>query len=352
MDYTEEINSRATGTNMRTREGDLLENKDNVIFDVKGLVHPPDRVVAFPRYFPDKKGKRKRAATFYGKVYSFSERYAFLKERFPHYLVYDKIFDEMLCEVPIQDIEAIYKPTERLQELRASKELDAIENDALGLSTLLKEETKISWSAVGISGSVMVKLHDASSDIDPMVYGTDNCLKVYSVLKNLLKTKKSDIKPYTLKQLRKLFAFRSKDTIVNFESFVQTEARKVLQGKFCQRDYFIRFIKDWNETSEEYGDICYENAGYAKVKATIVDDSESIFTPCVYKIENAQVLEGSQNKVIREIVSFRGRFCEQAKTGESVIAQGKVEHVKDTKRNSEHFRLLLGNKPSDYMILA
>lgn len=55
---------------------------------------------------------------------------------------------------------------------------------------------------------------------------------------------------------------------------------------------------------------------------------------------------------IEEIASFRGRFCEQARNGETVIAQGKVEQVTDRKQNREYFRLLLGNKPSDYMLLA
>ncbi|MGC9345680.1 MAG: hypothetical protein ACP5ER_02660, partial [Candidatus Bathyarchaeales archaeon] len=84
----------------------------------------------------------------------------------------------------------------------------------------------------------------------------------------------------------------------------------------------------------------------------VVDDSESIFTPCVYKISDVRVLEGKKLEPIKEIASFRGRFCEQARIGEVVIAQGKVERVIDDRQNREYFRLLLGNKPSDYMILA
>jgi len=62
-------------------------------------------------------------------------------------------------------------------------------------------------------------------------------------------------------------------------------------------------------------------------------------------------LEGPRVEPIEEIVSFRGRFCEQARKGETVIAQGKVEKVQ-REENREHFRLLLGNKVSDHMILA
>jgi len=60
-------------------------------------------------------------------------------------------------------------------------------------------------------------------------------------------------------------------------------------------------------------------------------------------------LEGMKVPSLREIVSFRGRFCEQAKKGEVIIAQGKIEKV--TERNgTEYFRMILGGKPSDFMI--
>jgi predicted nucleotidyltransferase len=63
-----------------------------------------------------------------------------------------------------------------------------------------------------------------------------------------------------------------------------------------------------------------------------------------------QVLEGVE-KPISEIASFRGRFCEQAENGEVVVAQGKLERMQN-KAGQVRFRLLLGNKPSDFMILA
>jgi predicted nucleotidyltransferase len=76
-----------------------------------------------------------------------------------------------------------------------------------------------------------------------------------------------------------------------------------------------------------------------------------IFTPCCYKIEDVKLLDGTPVQTIEEIVSFRGRFCEQAKNGETVVAQGKVERVQKLGER-EHYRLLLGNKTSDHMILV
>jgi len=336
---------------MRLREGDFIESVENVIFDVKGLVHPPGKVIAFPRFVPDPNGLRRFGSVKYRKVYGIAERFGFLEKTFSSYIVHDSVFDEKLCMVPIENVKRIYSPIARLGEIRKSRNLDELEEVAFECVGLLKENASIPWNKIGISGSILVKLHTSGSDIDPIIYGSKNCRRVYSALQELLKKDRSPFKRYTLKDLETLFDFRSKDTFMSFEDFVAVESRKILQGKFMGKDYFIRFVKDWNEVDEKYGDVCYKNRGYARIEAMVVDDSESIFTPCTYKIDNVKIVEGPKLQPIEEISSFRGRFCEQAKNGETVIAQGKVEHVMNKKQNHEYFRLLLGGKPSDYMIL-
>ena len=336
---------------MKVREGDLIETKAGLIFDVKGLVHPPNKVIAFPRFIPDSSGNRKHDEHKYKKIYSLSKRFEFLEQKFPQYVVYDSIFDEKLCEVPLKDVKYHLKPVDRLRELRYGEELDELEKDALEFFEFLKNCVNVPWTKMGISGSLLVRLHTRGSDIDPIVYGTENCHKVYDALKALQKDSESLLKAYSAEELQELFKFRVKDTKTSFEDFVRTESRKVLQGKFKKRDYFLRFVKDFNEVEARYGAIRYKNVGYAKIKAVVKDDSEAIFTPCSYKIKSVETLEGVRFS-IEEIASFRGRFCEQARTGETVIAQGKVEHVLGNRQNREYFRLLLGNKPSDFMILA
>ncbi len=336
---------------MKAREGDFIETFEDSIFDVKGLVHPSNRVVAFLRYVPDSNGDRERDGMRYRKVYALSERYALLRQAFPQYLVYDPVFNERLCEVPVKAVKQHYQPSHRLRDLCYKDELDEVERIALRFVELLKENAEVPWSKLGISGSIMVRLHTSTSDVDPIVYGSETCHKVYSTLRQMLGDRESLLKPYSLEELKELFDFRSKDTITSFEDFVRTDSRKALQGKFMGRDYFVRFVKDWNEVKEHYGTILYKPVGHAKIKAKVADDSEAIFTPCYYRIENVEILEGPHVAPIEEIVSFRGRFCEQARSGEVVIAQGKVERLQ-REGHREHFRLLLGNKVSDHMILA
>jgi predicted nucleotidyltransferase len=334
---------------MKFREGDFIESRNGLIFDVKGFVHPPDRVVAFIRYFPDLEGERTKKALTYGKVYSLSQRYALLKERFPRYLVYDPVFDETLCEVPTKDVKRRFDPIQKLRRLRQSKSLDAVENSVVQLASLLKERADVPWNKIGITGSVMIDLRNPESDIDLIVYGSENCRKVHGALRDMLAEGDTPLRRYDQDELKRLFDFRSKDTETSFEDFVRTENRKVMQGKFGDGDYFMRFVRDWNEATEHYGQITYKNVGYARVAATIENDAESIFTPCTYGIRNVRILKGSKISRLASIVSFRGRFCEQARKGEKVIAQGKVELVKEA--NRKYHRLLLGNKPQDFITL-
>ena len=336
---------------MKAREGDLIETKAGLIFDVKGLIHPPNKIIAFPRFIPDALGNRKRKNTSYAKVYALSKRFEFLENNFPQYLVRDPVFDERLCEIPFADIKKHYEPVEKLQQLRKSRNPDTLETQALYLVQLLKENANIPWSAIGISGSILAQLHTSNSDIDPIVYGSENCWKAHSALKKLLNNRHGSFRPYNREDLKLLFDFRSKDTAGGFEDFVRTESRKTVQGKFAEIDYFVRFVKDWKEVKEKYGDVQYRNVGYAKIEAIVVDEAEAIFTPCKYEIEKVTVIEGPKLP-ISEIASFRGRFCEQGRAGEKIVAQGKIEHVKDIKRDRKYCRILLGNKPSDFFMLV
>lgn len=333
---------------LRPREGDLIEAFDHTIFDVKGLVHPPGKVIAFIRYVPDPEGDRRRDGETYRKIYPLEERYELLRQRYPHYLVFDDVFDDYLNEVPMELVKHHYDPLQKPVELRNRGDLDEVERQALELLELLKEQSGIPWSSIGITGSILVRLHRPNSDIDPIIYGGKNCSSVYEVLREMLTGERGPLRPYETEDLKRLYKSRVKDTIMPFKDFLRNEKGKLLQGKFGGRDYFIRFVKDWGEVKEGYGDILYRSMGYARVVATVVDASEAIFTPCRYEIDEVRVVEGRRVAPIKEIASFRGRFCEQAGLGEHIEAQGKLEMVRKGD-GTTYYRLLLGGRPTDYM---
>lgn len=334
---------------LRAREGDFIETHEGLIFDVKGLVHPPDRTVAYLRYLEDPSGDRRRGDKTYIKVYSLSDRERIIADRYPQYLFWDPVYGERLQEVPQKSVSKHYQPTRKVSELLDKPDLNRVETEALELVKFIKESSRVHSGKIGLSGSILVDLYTRQSDIDVVIYGRENGLSVYETLRQSMKEGRGPLSPYGLSDLKRLHEFRSKDTLMPLEEFIRLEQRKFSQGKFGRRDFFVRFLLDWDEVDEKYGDRTYARVGYTKIKARVEDDSGSIFTPCRYAVSQVEVLEGTNIPLIREITSFRGRFCEQAKKGEQVIAQGKAEKVVE-RDGSESFRLILGARPSDFMI--
>jgi predicted nucleotidyltransferase len=338
---------------MLAREGDFIQHKNKVIFDVKGLIHPKDKIVAFPRYIPDPKGPRHGNGSLnYGKVYSLSDRFKFLQEHMSHLIVFDEVFGETMCKVPTDEIIQHFKPQEKIASLRAGKPENIFEEKALQFAIDLQEAADISWNAIGVSGSILVGLTTKTSDIDLMIYGEENSRKAYAAMQRMFKESHPRCKAYTTEELGALYDFRSKDTHMSFEDFQRVEHKKAFQGMYQGTDFFVRFVKDWPELSGHYGDVYYSNAGYAKITAKISSSAEALFTPCIYQLENVKVMEGPNLTPIQEVSSFRGRFCKQAENKEIITAQGKLELVTNKKNGERYYRLLLGSKPEDYMVLG
>ena len=329
------------------REGDFLELKDFSIFEVKGLIHPPKKLISYPRYIVDNKGDRLKGHRKYRKIYPLQERQELLIKKYPHLLVNDPVLNIRAPEISQTEIIAHYKPDEILEKIRKKKQSDNEILKAIELTYLLEIHSGISSSAIGISGSIMIGLHTNSSDIDLIIYGQNESCKMRDSLRILLKEKKQ-VRSLNNNEMLRLYKFRGSDAVMQFEVFVKHEMRKTFQGMFNGKEFFIRYLPNWYELDEKYGSIKYVPVGYVKVKARVKDASEAFYSPCKYVLDQVEILEGNKAPNIIEAVSFRGRFCEQAETGELVIIQGKLEKVLSSDR--EYHRILLGGDPLDFMI--
>lgn len=332
-------------------ESHYLETVDGLFFAVKGLVHPPDRFLAILRYAPDPAGERELAGVRYRRLYHFAEQEALLRERYPHYLAFDPICRATLQSVPRSHIRQVYDPRLRLQQLRSGAGRDPVAESCVAFTNLLVREAGAPPAAFGVSGSVLIGLHTPASDLDVTVYGAQAGWAVQRALHRLFSANTyPDLCRFDDAGEQGLYAERVADTHMAFEDFVAVERRKINQGQFCGRPYFIRFVLTPAENAEQYGDYVYEPAGRATVRARVTDASGSLFTPCRYLLSEVQFLSEPPAADLREIVSFRGRFCEQAAAGDLVQASGMIEAVRE--RGGRMWRrLLLGNTAEDVMIL-
>ncbi len=103
------------------------------------------------------------------------------------------------------------------------------------------------------------------------------------------------------------------------------------------------------EVPERYGDPRFAPAGRALVEARVADDRDALFTPCRYALRELRFLEGPPVADLGEVVSFRGRFADQARTGQRVRGRGALERVVWRER-PETTRLVIGGRPGDFLL--
>jgi predicted nucleotidyltransferase len=329
------------------REGDFIETTEGLIFDVKGIVHPIDRVIAFIRYVPDPQGDRIRCNQRYRKIYNLTHRYHYLQQMYPHYLRYDPVFDMIASQVTHKSIHRHYRPQNKVHELMSETTIDPFQKQTVEFIKKITQIAHVPQSTLGVSGSILVNLYSSNSDIDLIVYGTRAAHSVRTALLEHFEGD-DDLTTYPHSILKHRFFERQSAAGISFQKYVFHESRKTFQGYYNEKDFFIRYVKNWDETNVEYGDYKYTNKGVIKLRGVIADDTEAIFTPCTYNLTDVEVLEGLQAQQITEITSFRGRFCDQAVKGEQIEARGKLEKV--VGHSKTYYRLLLGNMLQDYMI--
>ena len=349
-------------------EGFAVETRDGLIFTVKGLVHPPERRIAYLRYAPDPRGDRERDGRRYRKLRGFAEQLEALEGRDEDYRTFDPVAGSVLQGVPVEAAARVFDPRRRLRELAVEGPADTLEEAALALAELLREASGVERATLGVTGSLLVALQTKASDIDLVVYGSEACRAVHDALGLLLDDASSPLRRPAGEDLAAIHAAHRRETPLGAADFARLQAAKVNEGLFAGHAFFVRFVKAPREVTERYGDFTFEPLGPATVEARVTDAAEAIFTPCRYLVEASTVLEaGSAGPAgvlepanagragvdvepapLREIVSFRGRFADQARGGERVRARGTLERV--LPREGAPFARLVVGAPGDYVL--
>lgn len=330
-------------------EGAAVETADGLVFTVKGVVHPPDRVVAYLRYVPDPHGERARGGARFRRVYSPVDQQEALRARSLSYRVDDPELGIPVDAVPWKEIVRVFDPRERLRRLRSCGPGDPLEKDALALAESLRDAAGASPAAFGLTGSLLFGLHAPASDIDLVVYGDQDARRVHAALTRLLEDPSSGLARPRDEELEEIHAVHREDTPLSAADFARLQARKVNEGRFAGRPYFIRFVKLPAEVPERYGDPRFAPAGMALVEARVTDDRDALFTPCRYSLDEVRSLDRARAEDVREVISYRGRFAEQARLGQRVRAYGALERV-IWRDGREAMRLVVGSRPGDYLL--
>ncbi|MFW9917769.1 MAG: hypothetical protein ACFFGZ_19370 [Candidatus Thorarchaeota archaeon] len=154
--------------------------KDDYIRDLEGIIylvilnsHPPESIVAIPKYVPKQGGKWRGTYRRLFRNYTSSEFHKVSRSPiFRRYEFYSNSFGKKLLAIPNNLIAQHFVPENKLKELMLSprKELGSLERNAIDLAKIFSE-FGIKQNYMGITGSLLYNLHMPFSNLSIILYG-------------------------------------------------------------------------------------------------------------------------------------------------------------------------------------
>lgn len=303
---------------------DAIRTKDDLFFSVASYHHPPDRFIAFLRYYPSLQGKRMREGRLYEKVESTEKSYDFLRSRYPYHIFFsDAAGSELQC-VPSTNVDKIFYPNRRLKEICDGPK-DKLEETATEISDLFAE---IPREKKGITGSLLLGFHKPDSDIDFVVYGTKN----FERAREILAQGGTKARSLTKEEWLAVYKKRIKDASISFEEFLRHEERKHHKATTGNVLFDVLLVRDHGEIAGKYSDLKFRRIGKFSGQFEVLDASLAFDYPAVYKVSGDE-------EDIKEVASYTHTYAGQAQDGEEIEVSGVLEDV----RGRENYkRVLIG----------
>ena len=309
------------------KDRDFVETTEGLFFCVVGYVHPPGRYAAYLKYTPAGAGKWARGDVAYRRelpyyhVRHVRRTLGWLEAEHPRYLWTDPATGLRFSHVPAEAVARYYVPERRLAEIVADP-ADALERETRDLVTLLAGAAGLPLEAFGVSGSILLGLHNPEfSDIDLLVYGAESVRRLRAVIDGL----GSEGLVRLPEDRRAQWRADTADRFGLDPAWVaDLEARRWHYRLFRGRYVSLHPTRADHEIREAYGDRRYVPLGRAVVEARVTDAAEAMFLPAVYRVGDVRWREGGPGS-LEEIVAFEGLYSSAAEAGERILVTGHLE---------------------------
>ena len=325
-------------------DGDTFVTEDGFIMNTFGYEHPEDRVFAFLKYIPAKYkelfnvemlertwrlggNKLFRAEKLYtAKNYqTFIEAF---RKNFPDYLYFCPYRNKELITAPLDRIQQVFVPKDRLVWLENLPKKDKLQQTALELIKLISKESTVPVSDLGIHGSIALQMHAPESDIDFVVYGTENFRLVEEAIARLVNLGK-----------------------LSYIAGNRIEAARKFQGRYQGKIFMYNATKKPEQVKEKYGAYRYVPLEPVRFQATVSDDTENMYRPSTYKITSYKPLDDQSeldlDKIPVQVTSNIGLYRNVARCGSEIKVSGKLERVESTASNEVFYQVVVGTATSE-----
>ncbi len=325
-------------------DGDTFVTEDGFILNTFGYEHPDDRVLAFLKYIPAKY-KELFNVEMLERTWKFGENQLFRAEKlytaknyqtfieafrknFPDYLYYDSFRNKELITAPLDRIRQVFVPKDRLVWLENLPKRDKLQQMAIDLVHLISKESNVPLSDLGMHGSIALEMHAPESDIDFVVYGTENFRLVEDAIARLV----------NVGQLSYIVGNR-------------IEAARKFQGRYQGKIFMYNATKKPEQVTEEFGAYRYVPLDSVRFQATVIDDSETMYRPSIYKITSYKPQDDQSeldiDKIPIQVVSNIGLYRNVARCGKEIKVSGKLERVESTSSKEVFYQVVVGTATSE-----
>ncbi|MEM2702781.1 MAG: nucleotidyltransferase domain-containing protein [Candidatus Bathyarchaeia archaeon] len=324
-------------------DGDTVLTGEGFILNVFGYEHPEKRIFSFLKYIPstvknlfnvsflDRKWKYGEIELLRAeKLYTADNYKEFLKifrENFPDYVYFCPFRRKEVISVPLDRIVKVFIPRECLRNIFGRADRDCLQSTALELIDLLSDTSNVPVEDFGIHGSIALDMHSSESDIDIVVYGGENFRKVEAAVKKL--AGEGAIK----------YIFKNRLDYV-----------RKFRGQYKGKVFMYTAVRKPEEINVKYGWYRYTPVRHVKFKCTVKDDSESMFRPAIYEVENYLPLTPESDlpreMVPERVVSMIGCYRNVARKGGEIKVSGMLERVESVLTGEVYYQAVVGTAES------
>ncbi|MEM2273401.1 MAG: hypothetical protein QXX56_04205 [Candidatus Bathyarchaeia archaeon] len=320
-------------------DGDILLTSEDFIFSVFGYEHPEGRVFSFLKYIPSRfkdlfnirllERRWKCCGIEFlraEKLYT-ADNYKMLiktlKSSFPNYVYFCPFRGKEIISVPLSHVRKVFVPRVCLQALLKKTGRDRLQEMALDLIMLISGASNVPLEDFGLHGSIALNMHSGESDIDIVVYGGGNFRKVEAAVKRM-----------------------AEEGLLQYIFKNRLDAARKYRLRYGDRLFMYTAVRKPEEVNVRYGQYRYTPIKPVRFKCRIKDDSEAMFRPAIYEIEDYSPLEYSSElpgeMVPRRVVSMIGCYRNVARRGDRIMVSGVLERVEDTLSGGLFHQVVVG----------
>jgi predicted nucleotidyltransferase len=246
-----------------------------------------------------------------------------LRKAFPHYLYCCPFRGKEVLSVPLDHIKRVYLPGECLQEIFKKEKKDTLQKETVELVSLLSKESGVPVQDFGIHGSVGLNMHSEYSDIDLVVYGSQNFKKLEAAVNRL-----ADEEVFSYVCTKKL-----------------DHARKH-RGRYNDRRFVYNAVRKYDEVDSQHGKMKYTPVKNVSFSCMVVDDNENMFRPAIYLIKDYQPDDSASelpvDQVPARVLSMIGYYRNVARKGYRVKVSGTLEKVENVETGEASYHVVVG----------